>query len=49
MVLGGSTAALERERNLRVSIQIWVSGGSPNERVFAKAGIRTVCTWIIRQ
>jgi len=46
--------AREVQRNLRVSIQIYRLGFlSPNqkytERVFAKAGTRTVCTWIIRQ
>jgi len=49
MVLGGSTAALEREKfaakfaRQYPDLPIWVSGGSPNqkytERVFAKAGI----------
>lgn len=49
LVLGGSTAALEREKfAAKFALQypdlpIWVSGGSPNQRytkrVFAKAGI----------
>jgi uncharacterized SAM-binding protein YcdF (DUF218 family) len=50
LVLGGSTAALEREKfaaefaREHPDLPIWISGGSPKfytQRVFAKAGVDT--------